>query len=71
MVQDAKRVATNMGDQGSINQWRTSNKELLDSVGEVRKAVAGPDALKAPDMSGLSLGNYSDQRFHIHGKRKC
>ena len=44
-----------MGDQGSIGQWRASNKELLDSVGQVRKAVAGPDAEKL-DMANLQLG---------------
>lgn len=55
MVQDAKSVACNMGNQGSINQWRASNKELLDSVGQVRKAVAGPDAEKL-NMAALQLG---------------
>ncbi len=55
MVQDAKSVATNMGNQGAINKWRASNKELLDSVGQVRLAVAGPDALLA-GIAGLSLG---------------
>lgn len=54
MVQDAKSVATNMGNQGAINKWRASNKELLDSVGQVRLAVAGPDALLA-GIAGLSL----------------
>ncbi|KAK4035676.1 vinculin [Daphnia magna] len=56
MVQDAKSVATNMRDQGSINQWRDSNKKLLESVGKVRKAVAGPDPIPPPpDVSSLSL----------------
>lgn len=56
MVQDAKAVATNMRDQGSINQWRDSNKKLLESVGKVRKAVAGPDPVPPPpDMSSLNL----------------
>lgn len=56
MVQNAKSVATNMRDQGSIKQWRDANQKLLDSVGEVRKAVAGPDAVPPPpDMSALNL----------------
>lgn len=58
MVQDAKAVATNMRDQGSIKQWRDSNKKLLDSVGKVRKAVAGPDVVPPPDMSALSLSKW-------------
>jgi hypothetical protein len=45
-----------MRDQGSINQWRDSNKKLLESVGKVRKAVAGPDPVPPPpDMSSLNL----------------
>lgn len=58
MVQDARAVAINMDDEGSINQWRSSNKELLDSVGQVRQAVAGPDVEKiaAVDLSALNLG---------------
>lgn len=53
MVQDAKAVAGNIRDQGAINKWRDSNQKLLDSVGQVRKAVAGPEP--PPDMSGLNL----------------
>lgn len=56
MVQDAKQVATNMRDQPSIKQWRDSNQKLLDSVGKVRKAVAGPDKVPPPpDISALNL----------------
>lgn len=53
MVQDAKKVASNIRDQPSIKQWRDSNQKLLDSVGKVRKAVAGPEPI--PDMNALNL----------------
>jgi len=53
MVQDAKKVASNIRDQPSIGKWRDSNQKLLDSVGKVRKAVAGPEPI--PDVSALNL----------------
>ena len=53
MVQDAKKVASNIRDQPSIKQWLDSNQKLLDSVGKVRKAVAGPEPI--PDMNALNL----------------
>jgi len=57
MVRDAKAVAGNIRDQGKANQWRGTNKDLLDSVGQVRIAVAGPDAVVEPqiDMASLQL----------------
>ena len=57
MVQDAKAVAGNIRDQGKIGKWRDSNQKLLDSVGKVRKAVAGPEPPPPPppDMSGLQI----------------
>jgi len=60
MVRDAKAVAGNIRDQGKAGQWRDSNKNLLDSVGQVRIAVAGPDAVVEPeiDMASLQLGAY-------------
>ena len=61
MVRDAKAVAGNIRDQGKANQWRGTNKDLLDSVGQVRIAVAGPDAVVEPqiDMASLQLGTYN------------
>ena len=64
MVQNAKSVATNMRDQGAIKQWRDANQKLLDSVGQVRKAVAGPDAVPPPpDMSALNLSTFNQSPF--------
>jgi vinculin len=63
MVQDAKKVASNIRDQPSIKQWRDSNQKLLDSVGKVRKAVAGPEPI--PDMNALNLSkSYKKYRFY-------
>lgn len=58
MVRDAKAVAGNIRDQQKAGQWRDSNKDLLDSVGQVRIAVGGPDAVVEPqiDMASLQLG---------------
>jgi len=55
MVRDAKAVAGNIRDQGKAGQWRDSNKNLLDSVGQVRIAVAGPDAVVEPEIDMASL----------------
>jgi len=57
MVRDAKAVAGNIRDQQKAGQWRDSNKDLLDSVGQVRIAVGGPDAVVEPqiDMASLQL----------------
>jgi len=62
MVHDAKAVAGNIRDQPTIGQWRASNAQLLDSVGKVRVAVAGPDqqppALPEPPISAMSNLNF-------------
>lgn len=63
MVQDAKKVASNIRDQPSIGKWRDSNQKLLDSVGKVRKAVAGPEPI--PDVSALNLSKKSNNAVNF------
>ena len=63
MVQDAKKVASNIRDQPSIGKWRDSNQKLLDSVGKVRKAVAGPEPI--PDVSALNLSRTLLRGKHV------
>ncbi|XP_037093496.1 vinculin-like [Pollicipes pollicipes] len=60
MVQNAKTVAVNPADQGAVSRWRNSNNELLDAVGQVRKAV-GPDIDLIPGMSQMELNDAIDR----------
>ncbi|KFD70019.1 hypothetical protein M514_08978 [Trichuris suis] len=71
MVTDAKQVALNPRDQGAVNRWRDSNGkvmefpssfyvirfslQLLDAVGNVRRALEPPTHL--PDMRNLDLND--------------
>uniref|UniRef100_A0A6M2DQL3 Vinculin n=1 Tax=Xenopsylla cheopis TaxID=163159 RepID=A0A6M2DQL3_XENCH len=56
MVQDAKHVALNPSDQSAVSRWRETNKNLLNSVGKVRRAVmVTPDLPPPPDMNKLYL----------------
>ncbi|XP_026474059.1 vinculin isoform X2 [Ctenocephalides felis] len=56
MVQDAKQVALNPSDQSAVSRWRDTNKNLLNSVGKVRRAVmVTPDLPPPPDMNKLYL----------------
>ncbi|XP_034942965.1 vinculin isoform X6 [Chelonus insularis] len=56
MVQDAKAVAMNITDGPSISRWRESNRALLNSVGQVRKALH-PDKIISPDISQLRISD--------------
>ncbi|CAG2181224.1 unnamed protein product [Oppiella nova] len=51
MVQDAKNVAINISDPKAISRWRDSNRALINSVAEVKKAVS----VDLPDMSSLYI----------------
>lgn len=56
MVQDAKAVAVNPSDNHAVSKWRDSNKNLLNAVGQVRKAVqVNPELPPLPDMNALNL----------------
>ncbi|OQV21327.1 Vinculin [Hypsibius exemplaris] len=58
MVQDAKEVAANPQNVAASNQWRNSNKHLLDAVGKLREAVTHeelPPLPPAPDLSQLNI----------------
>ncbi|XP_043266466.1 vinculin isoform X2 [Venturia canescens] len=58
MVQDAKAVAMNITDGPSISRWRESNRALLNTVGQVRKAlVTHPDQRSSPDISQLHISH--------------
>ncbi|XP_057332739.1 vinculin isoform X11 [Microplitis mediator] len=56
MVQDAKAVAMNITDAPSISHWRESNRALLNSVGQVRKALH-LDQRTSPDISQLRISD--------------
>ncbi|XP_015597540.1 vinculin isoform X4 [Cephus cinctus] len=58
MVQDAKAVAINTNDSPAVSRWRESNRALLNSVGQVRKAVTvHPDLPPTPDLSQLRVND--------------
>ncbi|XP_066586879.1 vinculin isoform X8 [Prorops nasuta] len=58
MVQDAKSVAMNIHDHGAISNWRDSNRALLGSVGQVRKAiVVHPEVPPPPEMIQLHIND--------------
>ncbi|XP_043197317.1 vinculin-like isoform X4 [Amphibalanus amphitrite] len=61
MVQSAKTVAQNPADQNAAARWRGANQELLDAVGQVRKAV-GSDVDLIPGMSQLELNETAPPR---------
>uniref|UniRef100_A0A0A9VYZ0 Vinculin n=1 Tax=Lygus hesperus TaxID=30085 RepID=A0A0A9VYZ0_LYGHE len=54
MVQDAKAVAVNPLDHAAVSRWRESNKALLSSVGEVRRALT-----ITPEFSNLRISDSS------------
>ncbi|CAO1378198.1 unnamed protein product [Diamesa hyperborea] len=56
MVQNAKQVATNINDTVAGSNWRETNKNLLQSVRNVRNAITqSPEIPTPPDMSALRL----------------
>ncbi|KAK0397743.1 hypothetical protein QR680_002248 [Steinernema hermaphroditum] len=55
MVNDAKDVAMNPRNQGSVNNWRNSNEHLLSSVRNVGNAISGISATPSHHQSNLSL----------------
>ncbi|XP_076630408.1 vinculin isoform X8 [Colletes latitarsis] len=58
MVQDAKLVAININDSNAVSRWRESNRALLASVGQVRKAIViQPDVIPPPEVSQLHLND--------------
>ncbi|XP_011334415.1 vinculin isoform X3 [Ooceraea biroi] len=64
MVQDAKLVAMNIGDNTAVSRWRESNRALLNNVGQVRKAiVTQPDLVPPLEMSRLRI--HDDEQIPI------
>ncbi|XP_037078575.1 vinculin-like isoform X2 [Pollicipes pollicipes] len=61
MVQSAKTVAINPADQESVRRWRASNRELLEAVADVRKAI-GPEADLTPSMAQMELNEAAPPR---------
>ncbi|XP_029173948.1 vinculin isoform X7 [Nylanderia fulva] len=58
MVQDAKLVAMNINDSGAVSRWRESNRALLATVGQVRKAIViQPDLVPPLEMSQLHIND--------------
>ncbi|CAO1385655.1 unnamed protein product [Diamesa serratosioi] len=56
MVQNAKQVATNINDPVAGSNWRETNKNLLQSVRNVRNAITqSPEIPSPPDLSALRL----------------
>ncbi|XP_054274601.1 vinculin-like isoform X2 [Macrosteles quadrilineatus] len=52
MVQDAKAVAMNTHNSAAVSKWRESNRALLNSVGQVRRAVT-----VMPDINNLHIND--------------
>ncbi|GAU87366.1 hypothetical protein RvY_00232-1 [Ramazzottius varieornatus] len=70
MVQDAKAVAADTRNQPAANQWRSSNRNLLDAVGKLREAVtheAQPPVPPMPDMSQMNIGKHGYGGGHGDG----
>ncbi|GFS83329.1 vinculin [Nephila pilipes] len=67
MVQDAKMVTLNINDPKAVACWRSSNKALITSVGQVLYAVMftpelPPDIPPPPDMNMLNLNDEAPPR---------
>lgn len=67
MVQDAKMVTLNINDPKAVACWRSSNKALITSVGQVLYAVMHtpelpPDIPPPPDMNMLNLNDEAPPR---------
>ncbi|XP_054274605.1 vinculin-like isoform X6 [Macrosteles quadrilineatus] len=61
MVQDAKAVAMNTHNSAAVSKWRESNRALLNSVGQVRRAVT-----VMPDINNLHINEeprYQQQQY--------
>lgn len=55
MVNDAKQVAMDPRNQPAGNKWRDSNKNLLDSVSGIRRAIAPDRGTGTPDISEMHI----------------
>ncbi|XP_059099435.1 vinculin-like isoform X3 [Tigriopus californicus] len=69
MVQSAKSLAMHMNDDALINEWRSNNRKLLDSVEGVKSAVAQypadslpPPLPPYPKIGDLSLSDTQSKR---------
>ncbi|XP_054275173.1 vinculin-like isoform X8 [Macrosteles quadrilineatus] len=62
MVQDAKAVAMNTHNSAAVSKWRESNRALLNSVGQVRRAVT-----VMPDINNLHINEVAPPRPPLPG----
>ncbi|XP_046665543.1 vinculin isoform X8 [Homalodisca vitripennis] len=62
MVQDAKAVAMNTHNAAAVSRWRESNRALLSSVGQVRRAVT-----VTPDLNNLHIHEVAPPRPPLPG----
>uniref|UniRef100_A0A1B6ERX3 Vinculin n=1 Tax=Cuerna arida TaxID=1464854 RepID=A0A1B6ERX3_9HEMI len=58
MVQDAKAVAMNTHNAAAVSRWRESNRALLSTVGQVRRAVT-----VTPDLNNLHIHDDWEQEI--------
>lgn len=65
MVQDAKLIANNINDTAAASAWKDSNKNLLQSVRNIRSVLSPqkvPEIPAPPDMSLLNLGTAYNEK---------
>ncbi|KAF0301720.1 Vinculin [Amphibalanus amphitrite] len=61
MVQSAKEVAINPADPGSVERWRSANRELLGAVAQVRRAI-GPGVDLSAGVAQMQLNGGAPSR---------
>ncbi|XP_043196748.1 vinculin-like isoform X2 [Amphibalanus amphitrite] len=61
MVQSAKEVAINPADPGSVERWRSANRELLGAVAQVRRAI-GPGVDLSAGVAQMQLNGSAPSR---------
>ncbi|XP_043199445.1 vinculin-like isoform X6 [Amphibalanus amphitrite] len=61
MVQSAKEVAINPADPGSVERWRSANRELLGAVAQVRRAI-GPGVDLSAGVAQMQLNESAPPR---------